>query len=79
MAKEKTVSVQACLDRREGSKGVLLLGDEEKPVVFPLKYLPENIDEGDWLNITIAYDEAATEAAEDEAAALLVELRRDED
>lgn len=47
-------------------------------MVFPLKYLPEDIDEGDWLNITIEYDEAATIAAEDEAASLLAELRRDE-
>ncbi len=76
MAKE-TVSIHACLDRREGKKAVLLLGDEEKPVVFPLKYLPEDIDEGDWLNITIEYDEAATIAAEDEATSLLAELRRD--
>lgn len=78
MAKE-TVKVAACLDRYEGKKAVLLLGDDEKSVVFPAKYLPEGLDEGDWLNITVEYDEAATEAAGDEAAALLAELRRDDD
>ena len=66
MAKE-TVSVAACLDRYEGKKAVLLLGDDEKSVVFPAKYLPKE------------YDAAATEAAEDEAASLLAELRRDDD
>lgn len=78
MAKE-TVSVAACLDRYEGKKAVLLLGDDEKSVIFPAKYLPKGLDEGDWLNITIEYDAAATEAAEDEAASLLAELRRDDD
>ncbi len=78
MAKE-TVKIDACLDRYEGKKAVLLLGDDEKTVVFPAKYLPEGLEEGDWLNITIEYDEAATNAAEDEAASLLAELRRDDD
>ena len=55
------------------------MGDDEKSVVFPAKYLPKGLDEGDWLNITIEYDAAATEAAEDEAASLLAELRRDDD
>lgn len=78
MAKE-AVKIAACLDRYEGKKAVLLLGDDEKSVVFPVKYLPEGLDEGDWLNITVEYDEAATDAAGDEAASLLAELRRDDD
>lgn len=33
MAKE-TVNIHACLDRREGNKAVLLLGDEENRWFF---------------------------------------------
>lgn len=66
--------ISAVIDRFEGDKAVLLLGDEEKQVNFPAKFLPEEVTEGDYIKIDIAYDEEATKAAEEEAEALLKKL-----
>ncbi len=66
--------ISAVIDRFEGDKAVLLLGDEEKQVNFPAKFLPEEVTEGDYIKIDISYDEEATKAAEEEAEALLKKL-----
>ena len=66
--------ISAVIDRFEGDKAVLLLGDEEKQVNFPAKFLPEEVTEGDYIKIDISYDEEATKAAEEEAESLLKKL-----
>ena len=66
--------ISAVIDRFEGDKAVLLLGDEEKQVNFPANFLPEEVTEGDYIKIDISYDEEATKAAEEEAEALLKKL-----
>ncbi|MGN0941043.1 MAG: DUF3006 domain-containing protein [Selenomonadaceae bacterium] len=67
--------IKAVIDRFEGKKAVLLVGDDEKEVVFPADELPDGLSEGDYISIDIAYDEEATQAAAAEAEALLAELK----
>jgi len=62
--------MQAIIDRFEENKAVLLVGEAEIPVIFPRKYLPEKIGEGDYVQLEIFYDEAATKKANAEAKAL---------
>jgi hypothetical protein len=62
--------MQAVIDRFEDKKAVLLVGEDEIPVIFPKKYLPEQIGEGDYIKIEIFYDEEATKKASAEAQAL---------
>ena len=50
---------------------VLLLGEEMKKVNFPRKFLPDEVNEGDYITIDIALDKEANEAAEQEALELL--------
>ena len=65
--------ISAYLDRFEGSLAVLLLGEEEKKVNFPKSFLPEEVEEGDYLKIEISRDEEKTAEAEAEALRLLQE------
>ena len=65
----------AVIDRFEGEKAVLLVGEAEKKAVFPKLELPEEAAEGDYLKIDITIDHAATETAMQEAAELLKELK----
>lgn len=65
--------IQAYIDRVEEDKAVLLLGDDMDKAILPAKYLPLEAGEGDYVNIDLALDREATEAAEDEALALLKE------
>ncbi len=69
--------VQAVVDRFEGNKAVLLVGELEDRVVFPKKYLPENINEGDYLKLKIVYDLEMTRAARKEAENLQQGLQED--
>ncbi|MBP2632731.1 MAG: hypothetical protein H6Q70_3359 [Firmicutes bacterium] len=62
--------MQAVIDRFEENKAVLLVGEDEIPVVFPKKYLPAQVGEGDYLKFEISYDEEATKQADAEAKAL---------
>ena len=63
--------ISAYLDRFEEDKAVLLLGDDMKKCNFPRSYLPDGLNEGDYVKIDIQYDKETTEAAEAEAQALL--------
>lgn len=67
----KRVVVGAVIDRYEGDKAVLLVGEEEKQVVFPTEALPAGLDEGDYIRLEISFDPQATEQAQQEADALL--------
>lgn len=64
------------IDRFENDKAILLFEDEEKSVIFPKKYLPRDVDEGDYLRINIVADKEATNAARKEAKELLEKLKK---
>lgn len=70
--------MQAVIDRIEEDKAVLLVGEEEKKVIFPLTYLPEGVGEGDYLQLEICPDPEATKNAREEAAELLKSLNEQE-
>lgn len=65
----------AVIDRFEADKAVLLVGEEEKKVVFPADELPVGLSEGDHIRWEISFDEERTKEAREEAAALLKELK----
>ena len=65
----------AAIDRFEADKAVLLVGEEEKKVVFPADELPVGLSEGDYIRWEISFDEERTKEAREEAAALLKELK----
>ena len=66
----------AVIDRFEDDMAVLLVGSAEKKVVFPAEELPEGLQEGDYIRLDISFDEEATRAAREEAAALLRDLQQ---
>ena len=66
----------AVIDRFEGENVVLLVGEDERQVIFPAKELPEGLNEGDYLRMNIVYDTDATQSAQEEAARLLESLGR---
>ena len=70
--------VSAVIDRIEGEKAVLLVGDEENQVVWLWKFLPEGVREGDHLAVTIRFDAEATEKARKEAQDLLNQLTQNQ-
>lgn len=73
--KPTAVTTEAVIDRYEGDKAVLLVGDDERPVLFPAAYLPPSLDEGAYLRLDITFDPKATDRAQNEAAELLRELQ----
>ncbi len=70
------MTIKAVIDRYEADTAVLLLGEEESATMgFPSAFLPQGLDEGDHLKITITRDRKATAAATREAAALLAQIK----
>ena len=63
--------ISAYIDRYEGELAVLLLGESMKKVNFPHEFLPDDVDEGDYITLDIALDEEANKKAEEEALELL--------
>lgn len=59
------MDIKAVIDRFEGNKAVLLIGEEEVGVVWPRKVLPD-ANEGDILAINISVDVEATREAQAE-------------
>lgn len=68
------MQVQAVIDRFEGNKAVLLVGDGEVQVVWSKEILPREVKEGDILAIDLQVDQEATLAAKAEAEKLLQEI-----
>jgi hypothetical protein len=68
------MKVVAVVDRFEGNKAILLLGDEEIQVIWPRKGLPAEVKETDILTIDLQIDAEATCAAQTEAERLLKEI-----
>jgi len=71
------MEIQAIIDRFEGSKAVLFLGEEEVQVVWPRRILPKEVKEGDILQVTLQIDNEATAAAKEEAEILLEQILRE--
>lgn len=71
----KQTTVTAVLDRFEGENAVLLVGKDERQVVFPAAELPEGLNEGDYLRMNICFDAEATKLAMEESTRLLGALR----
>lgn len=66
--------VKAVLDRFEGDKAILLLGDDEIAVNWPRELLPAGACEGHILWLTGTVDEEATRQARAEGEELLRQL-----
>lgn len=67
--------MRAVIDRFEGAKAVLLLGEaEEVQAVWPRQFLPANVQEGDILQFDFRIDSEATSLARSEAEALLQQV-----
>lgn len=63
--------VKAVLDRFESDKAVLLLGDGEAAVIWPRQLLPDGLNEGDILRISVDIDKDGTKLARSDAQKLL--------
>lgn len=68
------MKINAVIDRIEGKRAVLFLGDETESITFPRAYLPSGAKEGDHLTVTIAIDAQRTQEAKAEAEDLLAQI-----
>jgi hypothetical protein len=50
------MKTKAVIDRFEGDKAVLLVGEEEDRLVVPRASLPTGVKEGTWLQVDVADD-----------------------
>lgn len=69
------MNIKAVIDRFEGDKAVLLVGEQETGITWPRELLPKS-KEGDILSIQITVDTAATEQAKAEADDLFEQIIR---
>lgn len=68
------MQIKAVIDRFEGNKAILLLGEEEVQVVWPRQFISSDAQEGDILQIELQIDPVATQAARAEAESLLQQV-----
>ncbi len=69
------MKVKAVIDRFEGTKAILLVGEQETGVNWPRELLPAS-KEGDILAIEVTVDAEATKQALAEADALFEQIIR---
>jgi hypothetical protein len=77
------MKTKAVIDRFEGDKAVLLVGEEEDKLIVPRASLPPGAKEGQWLQVdveddrilAVALDEDETKKAEERIAEKLARLR----
>lgn len=60
--------MKAVIDRFEGDKAVLLVGDEQRSVIVDRSQLPKRVKEGEWLNAEFDDDGNLTHAVKDPEA-----------
>lgn len=65
------MQLKTVIDRFEGDKAILLLGEDEVAVSWPRNMLPSDAEEGDILRIQFDRDIEATRSARYEAEQLL--------
>jgi len=65
------METKAVIDRFEGDKAVLLVGDEQDRLVVLRSFLPKGVKEGDWLKVDAVDDRilSATIDTDETAAA----------
>ncbi|WP_297963926.1 DUF3006 domain-containing protein [uncultured Anaerovibrio sp.] len=63
--------ISAYVDRIEEDLAVILLGDEEYQIEIPCSMLPDDINEGNYITLDIKKDKSTTQAALQEAMALM--------
>ena len=68
------MKLTAVVDRVEEQVAVLLIGETQQRVNWPVSLLPAPVREGDVLTVEWRHDLAETKKAEAEAASLLAEL-----
>jgi len=68
------MEIKAVIDRFEGNKAVLLVGNDEVQVLWPRLILPALVQEGDILHLDLAIDREATAKAKADADSLLQEI-----
>jgi len=71
--------ITATLDRIEGGVGVLLTNPEAQIINIPLKFLPNDIKEGDILCLTINLESEQTLAEKQQAKEILNEILKSEE
>ncbi|OGC14702.1 hypothetical protein A3J90_08890 [candidate division WOR-1 bacterium RIFOXYC2_FULL_37_10] len=72
---KQEIKFKAIVDRIEGDKGVLLLGEEQDDSVdFPKNFLPD-IKEGDILNFKISVKSRKTKEAKDKVKEMIEKLK----
>ena len=80
------MKTKAVIDRFEGDKAVLLVGEKQDRLVVLKSFLPKGAKEGDWLQVDVkddrvlsaVIDSDATAAAKNRIADKLAKLRREE-
>lgn len=78
------MKTKAVIDRFEGDKAVLLVGEEEDKLIVPRASLPNGAKDGVWLQVDVEddrvlsaeIDEAETAKAKERIAEKLARLRR---
>lgn len=71
-------SLKAYLDRIEGDKAVILLGERHQHhVIIPVEYLPDGVSEGAVLSMIINIEAVLTRDAIKESSGLLFELAQE--
>ena len=68
------MQIKAVIDRFEGNKAVLLLGEEEIQTIWPRQFLASEAQEGDILQVDLQIDQMATKMAKAEAESLLQQI-----
>ena len=67
---------KALIDRMEGNKAVVLLGEEEREAAdLPKSFLPEGSKEGDILTFKIKLESRRTKEAKEKVAELINKLK----
>ena len=73
---KQDIKFKALIDRIEGDKAVVLLGEEDEATVyFPIQFLPQSIKEGDILNFKIAVKSRKTKEAKDKIREIIEKLK----
>lgn len=68
--------IQAFVDRIEGDKAVLLVGEKAEAVIIPAKYLPKEAGEGAVLTIEIRFDAEKTAEASENIKSIIQRLTK---
>lgn len=66
--------IRAVVDQIEVGKALMLLGEEQTALIWPVEQLPQEIKEGDIVYIEVKIDHEETESVKSEARRRIEEL-----